>query len=168
MAVSELESLRNLAAALFRLERSRGPEDVDRVLSALISWLSGPEQTGLRRAFTTWLVQVLLPARLPGQGIPEGLEELKEVKSMLAERVKEWTKEWKQQGFAEGHQEGLQEGLERARGVLLNELEKRFGLLDEDVRRQVSSINSFEELMKLTLRVGSASSVAALGLTTHS
>jgi hypothetical protein len=36
---SELASGRNLAAALFRLEQSRTPADVQRVLAALIAWL---------------------------------------------------------------------------------------------------------------------------------
>lgn len=46
IADSELESLRNLAAALFRLEKSRGPEDIQRVLMALIEWLGEPGARG--------------------------------------------------------------------------------------------------------------------------
>jgi hypothetical protein len=34
--------LRNLTAALFRLEKSRGPEDVQRILVSLIEWLQEP------------------------------------------------------------------------------------------------------------------------------
>jgi hypothetical protein len=51
-AEAELAPLRNLAAALFRLENSRTPQDVERVLAALVAWLEAPEQTSLRRAFT--------------------------------------------------------------------------------------------------------------------
>ena len=47
-------------------------------------------------AFTAWIRRVLLPVRLPGAALPE-VEDLQEVKSMLAERVIEWTQEWKQQ-----------------------------------------------------------------------
>lgn len=50
-ADSELAALCNLAAALFRLENSRTPQDIGRVLEALIEWLKMPEQTSLRRAF---------------------------------------------------------------------------------------------------------------------
>ena len=39
----------------------------------------------------------------------DNLNELQEVKSMLAERVIEWTEEWEQQGLQEGLQEGRQE-----------------------------------------------------------
>ncbi|HEY2289318.1 MAG TPA: Rpn family recombination-promoting nuclease/putative transposase, partial [Thermoanaerobaculia bacterium] len=101
MADSELESLRNVAAALFRLEKSRGPEDIQRVVTALLEWLRGPEMAELRRSFASYLLKNLLPARMPGVEIPE-IAELEEVKSMLAERVTEWTQQWKQEGLEEG------------------------------------------------------------------
>lgn len=50
-AEGELAPLRNLAAALFRLENSRTPQDMERVLEALVEWLKMPEQTSLRRTF---------------------------------------------------------------------------------------------------------------------
>ena len=63
--------MRNLVAALFRLENSRGPEDVCRVLEALSVWLqAGAETDDLRRAFVGWRRQVLLPRRIPGVGGP--------------------------------------------------------------------------------------------------
>jgi predicted transposase/invertase (TIGR01784 family) len=71
MADSELESLRNLAAALFRLEKSRGPEDIQRVLTALVEWLREPGLEELRRSFTHWVLRVLLPSRVRGISIPE-------------------------------------------------------------------------------------------------
>src|SRR5262249_58338336 len=80
----ELAPLRNLVAALCRLENSREPEDVQRVLGVLIDWLRAPEDDSLRRAFTVWLRRVLLPARLPGGGIPE-VHDLVEVHTLLAE-----------------------------------------------------------------------------------
>jgi len=91
---------------------------------------------------------------------------------MLAERVVEWTEKWKQEGLEEGLQKGWQEGrqegrqevLERVRGVLLLGLEKRFGPLPAEVRQHVEAIGSTEELIELSLRVGSAPSLSALGL----
>jgi predicted transposase/invertase (TIGR01784 family) len=155
IADSELESLRNLAAALFRLEKSGGPEDIQRVLAALIGWLGEPDLAELRRSFTTWLVGVLLPARVPGTVIPE-VADLQEVKSMLAERVIEWTQEWKQ--------EGQEEALGKARGVLFRDLERRFGPLPEEVRRRVDAIASIEEFAEFSLRAGAATSITALDL----
>ena len=97
MADSELESLRNVAAALFRLEKSRGPEDIQRILAALLEWLREPDLAELRRSFSAWLSAVLLPARVPGIAITQ-VADLQEVKSMLAESVMEWTHQWKQEG----------------------------------------------------------------------
>jgi predicted transposase/invertase (TIGR01784 family) len=164
---SELESLRNLAAALFRLEKSRGPEDIQRVLAALIEWLKEPGLGELRRSFTTWLVSVLLPGRVPGITIPQ-VADLQEVKSMLAERVVEWTEQWKQEGLEKGRQEGWQQGrqeeVEGTREVLLQVLEQRFGPLSQEVRRRLDAIGSSKELAELIARVGSGSSLADLGL----
>jgi flagellar biosynthesis/type III secretory pathway protein FliH len=98
---------------------------------------------------------------------------------MLAERIMEWTERWKEsfeeaylqaylqgylQGFQQGLQQGLQESLDEGRGVILRELEKRFGSLPEKIRRQVDAIGSIEEMMELSFRVGSASSLEDLEL----
>jgi predicted transposase/invertase (TIGR01784 family) len=169
MADSELESLRNVAAALFRLEKGRGPEDIERVVAALIDWLQGPEQAELRRSFTDWSVADLIPGRVPGASIPK-LKDLQEVRSMLAEL--DWTKRWKQEGIEEGLQkglkrgrkEGLEKGLEMARGVLLHALERRFGPVPKSIRKQVEAIVSIEEITELSCRVGEASSLSDLSL----
>jgi flagellar biosynthesis/type III secretory pathway protein FliH len=164
IADSELESLRNLAAALFRLEKSPGPEDVQRILVSLIEWLREPGLEELRRSFTGWLQRVFLPDRVQIE-IPE-VADLQEVKSMLAERVKEWSYQWKQEGLQEGRQEGRQEArredLEKARGALVQNLEKRFGPLPENIRQRLNGITSIEELTELSFRAGAASSLSAL------
>jgi predicted transposase/invertase (TIGR01784 family) len=134
-APHELEELRNLAAALFRLEQSRAPEDIRRVLKALIAWLKVPEQRSLRRAFTVWLKRILLPARVPGVDFSE-IHDLQEAETMLAERVKKWAEEWKEQGLEEGRQEGRQEG---QAALLLQMLEWKFGTPDAETRARVET-----------------------------
>ncbi len=118
----QLAPLRNVAAALFRLENSRTPTDVQRVVTALVAWLHDPAYASLRRAFTVWLRRVLLPARLPDVPIPE-VQELTEVQTMLAERVIEWTQQWKEEGL----REGLQQGLAAERTLLMRQARRRFG-----------------------------------------
>ncbi len=71
LAESDLSGMKNLAAALFRLETSRGPEDIRQVLACLIDWLREPAQRTLRRAFAVWMRRVLLPARIPGVELEE-------------------------------------------------------------------------------------------------
>jgi len=146
-----LPATRNLAAALFRLEHSREPDDVRRVVESLIQWLAAPEQTSLRRAFTVWLGRVLLPARLRGIEVP-AVAELKEVRSMLAERVIEWTRDWKQQGIELGRQEGLRENV-------LTVLEVRFGAMPLLIRETVERIDDLVKLKRLHLQAVLAASL---------
>jgi hypothetical protein len=155
IAAEEIASLRNVAAALFRLEQSRRPEEIQAVVTALIEWLQAPEQIELRRSFAIWVVQELLPARAPGAVIPQ-VNDLEEVKSMLAERVTEWTREWKQEGF--------EEGLAKVRAALIRELERHFGPLPLEARQRVESLDSGEKIVALSIASATAPSLAALGL----
>ena len=147
---TELAGLRNVAAALFRLENSRAAEDIERVLGTLVEWLGAPEQTRLRRAFVVWLNRVLLPARVPGADIPKVIE-LQEMQAMLAERVKTWTEQWKQQGIQQGieqgMQEGIQQGVHQGEGKVLRLLlVRRYGPLPSwvDQRLEQASENDLE------------------------
>lgn len=124
-------ALRNLAAALFRLEKSLTPDDMALALSAMIEWLGAAEQASIRRAFTVWIKRVLLPGRLPGVTLPE-MGDLLEIKTMLAETVIEWTEQWKQQGKLEGKLEGEATVLERL-------LIKRFGPLNDDTQTRIKT-----------------------------
>jgi len=109
---NELSSLRNVVAALFQLENSRTEQDIQEVLLRLIDWLTSPEQTGLRRAFTVWFNRVLLPRKVLDIQIQE-FNDLQEAQTMLAETVKQWAHKAEQEGLQRGLQEGLQKGLQK-------------------------------------------------------
>ncbi|CAD85213.1 MULTISPECIES: Rpn family recombination-promoting nuclease/putative transposase [Nitrosomonas] len=185
----ELATLRNLTAALFRLENSRTPQDVEQVLQALIAWLQSPEQSGLRRSFTVWLKRVFLPGRMPGTSFSE-IHDLQEVQSMLSERVKEWTKDWRQQGIEEGKQIGIEEGkqigiqegrlegrqegrqegrlegrqegrLEGESEFLLYLLEQRFGPVSDAVRARIGSADT-QTLLVWGKRILTAQTIEAV------
>jgi predicted transposase YdaD len=173
-AEGELAPLRNLVAALFRLENSRTPEDVRRVLAALVDWLAAPKQASVRRAFMVWLKRVFLPGRMPGVEFGH-LNDLQEVHSMLADDVIPWTEQWKregleqgrqeglQQGLQEGLQQGLQEGLQQGRqegeaALLLRLLELRFGALGEEDRSRVRAADA-ETLLRWGERLLTAESL---------
>jgi hypothetical protein len=70
---SELAGLRNLAAALFRIENSASHEAMQRALDALIGWLQAPEQESLRRSFVVRLNRVVSSSKPPGAEI-RGIE----------------------------------------------------------------------------------------------
>jgi hypothetical protein len=63
------------------------------------------------------------------------LDELYEVRDMLAERVKEWTEQWKQEGLSQGLERGRMEG---GAALLLRQLSRRFGPLSEAARQRIS------------------------------
>ena len=134
---SALPQVRNLVAAVFRLENGRHAENVLAVITALLDWLQGPQQAGLRRSFTIWIQRVILADH---SAIPhESLLELEEVHTMLAQRVQQWKQEWRAEGLAEGRAEGLEkglaegrtegraEGLQNERSTFLRQAQLRFG-----------------------------------------
>jgi hypothetical protein len=98
---ADLAPMPNLAAALFQLEHSRGPEELQPVVARRVEGLQAPAQASVRRAFAVWLRDGLPPARVPGVRIAAVLEP-SEMQDMLVEPVLAWTREWKQQGLDEG------------------------------------------------------------------
>ncbi len=178
MQVPDLEeSERNVAAALFRLEKSR---DVERFRREVGRMAADPDlDPGVRASVYTWLTQVLLPARFP-EWSPAEARSLEEAQTMLAERVKEWTREWKQEGLQEGRKEGLQKGRQkglqegRQKGLqegarafqdfLLSEMAERFGPVPESIRRRVEETQDLDELKKLGKRLLAAAFLSDLGL----
>jgi len=141
---------RNLISAVFQLEKSQYPEDIRTVVSSLIQWLKSPEQESIRRAFTVWINRVLLPVRLPGQDVPH-VNDLLEVKTMLAERVKEWTKEWKEEGIQKWMQKDTSQ-------VLYRLLTKKIGSLSAKVESKLEKADK-EQLMQWSEQVLTANSL---------
>ena len=135
----ELAEIPGLAQALFRLERSRTPEAMNEVVGILADALKGPAHAELQRAFLVFLLQGLLPARLPGVELP-AMNDLSEVHAMLSERVKEWTEQWKQQGLDQGLAQGLEAGRRREAGLVLKQLQRRIGLIPAALTEQIQDL----------------------------
>jgi len=142
----ELESLKSLVSALFQLERQQTPEDVCRIITALIDWLKSPEQQSLRRAFTVWLGRVLLPSRYPGESIPE-FHDLQEVHAMLSETVKSWPAQWMAKGIEKGREETLAQTALRmlTEGIDSELVTKITGLSREQLEKLASDNNRVSE-----------------------
>ena len=148
--------LRNLAAALFRLENSRNQADVSEVVGSLLEWLRGPDQASLRRAFAVWLGRVILPKL--GERRATGVEDLQAMGTLLDARVKEWADEARREGWQAGVQEGRQEGRQEGEVLLLaRQLRKRFGLLPEwaDQRLRNAEMEQIERWGERLLEVDS-------------
>jgi predicted transposase/invertase (TIGR01784 family) len=144
---------RNLAAALFRLEHSRSPEDMRRVVQELIEWLSEPEQKPLRFSLTRWLLRLLQRKMEKGTVEVPDVADLLEVDTMLAERIESWTKEWWEQGLEQGLQQGEEKGFYLGELQTLQRLlTKRFGPLPEAMQVRLSTA-SREEIERWLDRV---------------
>jgi predicted transposase YdaD len=117
---------RNLSAALFRFEASRGPAEVMDILRGLLDWLKAPEQSSIRRAFAVWLGRVFLPRRLPGVAM-RPFNDLFEVHQMLSEQLESWTEQWKNEGLEQGLEKGLEQGRREIRHLLTRQARRRFG-----------------------------------------
>lgn len=115
---SELASLHNLVAAVFRLEHASSPSAVSELTNLLADWLS--DRPDLRRMFALWIRATLMRKQEYGIVMPQ-VDDLQEIRVMLADKVEEWAKAY----IAEGKQEGLQQGEVLA---LQRLLAKRFGV----------------------------------------
>ncbi len=105
----DLAPLKNLGAALFRLEKSQTEADVHEILKHLIDWLNLPDQQALNRAFAVWLVEVALPKWHPTAKFPE-ISTLEGVNNMLAETIQGWYAEAEAKGKAKGEAKGFKKG----------------------------------------------------------
>jgi hypothetical protein len=154
-------ALKNLAAALFRLDKSVSADTMQAVVESLMAWLTQPGQDSLRRAFTTYILRVLLPARAPGITLPQA-GNLLELRTMLAETVLDWKRQWLEEGMAKGKAKGKAEG--KAEGkveTLARQLTRRFGPLPEWVPERLA-VASVEQLDLWADRVLDAATLEAV------
>jgi predicted transposase YdaD len=107
----ELSSLRNLVAAVFQFEQAQSPASIEDIINLLIEWLA--DRPDLKRMFALWIRATLMRKQNYSILLPQ-IDDLQEIKVMLADRLEEWAHgyiaEGKQEGLQEGKQQGLQEG----------------------------------------------------------
>ncbi len=138
--VAHLDALPGPAARLFRLEHA-GPEELLAEVKRLRRSLAGPKHQELRRAFVISILAIL-QRRLKGTRLPK-TEELGEIETMIAEEAPTWTEMWERQGLEKGLEKGLERGRRQGESILLlRQLERRFGPLDEHTRQRVESADA--------------------------
>ncbi|MEX3557151.1 MAG: Rpn family recombination-promoting nuclease/putative transposase [Burkholderia sp.] len=129
----------NLMSKVIRLENSQGLLDMQATFHQLCQRLHSDDESfdSLRKAFTVWIKQIILPSLPEGESIPDTYS-LEEIDSMLAERVKQWTQDLKQEGRQEGLQEGIQLGRTKGQaGLLARQIERRFGPLEMEHQQRL-------------------------------
>ena len=116
-----------------------------------------------RRSLLVDFVETYLPLagseKTEFQQIVTADQEYAEVEKMITVYEKEGIRKGRQEGRQEGLAKGRQEGLQEA---LILQLEKRFGKLDDAVKRRVRRLRSVERLDSLLLAVLDAQSVEDL------
>ena len=121
----------NLVTAVVRLEKSRSPGDLVRVVEALQRWRQSPRDYELMRVFVDWVL------RLTERFIPNKEEALPPVRTLegvtmtLEERVSQWPAQWIREGMEQGREQGLaqglKQGLEHEQALLRRMAASRFG-----------------------------------------
>ena len=99
-------------AALIRLVRGRGLNEMVTVFAGLTEWLAEPEHEGLIRAFWAWLEQVLGQEQLSGAKWPT-LNNWREAGTVLQKAAKGWSVQLLEEGRAKGLIEGQAEVMRR-------------------------------------------------------
>jgi len=125
---SELASVKNLVAAVFRIEHPTTPAKISQLLTLLSEWLI--DRPDLGKMFAVWIRATLMRKEEYRIVLPQ-LDDLQELNIMLAERMEEWALGYK----AEGMQQGMQQGEVLALQRLLT---KRFGAIPSDVLAKIA------------------------------
>jgi hypothetical protein len=151
----ELRQKESPVADLFGLERSRSWDEVRWGVSRLREHVS-PEEAELRRAFESWLEEVILPRLgMAPEEIPVRLT-LEEFEPMLAERIDSWNEQLREESLRKGLQQGEQKGEAKA---LLLLLDKRFGPVDQGTRDRIAAADA-DLLLEWLGRFTAATSLA--------
>ncbi len=146
---SELTPLKNLVAAVFRIEHPADPETIQVLLRLLDEWLV--DRPDLRKMIAKWIRATLM--RKPEYRIllPE-VDDLQELRIMLAEQLEVWAHEYEAKG------ESL---------ALQKLLTKRFGVIPSDVLAMIAAATT-EQIDGWLYQVLEAKSLnEVFGPTTH-
>ena len=154
------EPVRNFSDALFRLEHSRTPEDMRRVLQALDPLMRDEVTQPLRRAFAVW-VKSLLRRKVPTPRINEveQINDIMEADTMLAERIGNWFDEATRKGVEQGMQQGMQQG---EVAILLRLIERKFGQAAAERHRATIEQADAETLLEWSDRILTAETPDAI------
>jgi predicted transposase/invertase (TIGR01784 family) len=141
--LNELTPLKNLVAAIFRLENHTSQEDIIEVIANLIEWLATPEQTRLRRSFSVWINRVLQEPGDSGQSMTN-INDLVEIKTMLAQRIPTWIQEGELRGEARGKAIGEAQGeikgeIKGEAKTLLKLLNLKFGAVPDWAEQKINA-----------------------------
>ena len=149
---SELASQKNLVAAIFRFEHSAPLESFPELVALLKDWLADQPQLG--KMLARWLRATLQRKGGSAIALPE-IDDLQELRVMLAERIEQWAQEKEAKGMQQGMQQGRLQGVAKA---LSYQLSLRFGTLPTWVDERLYAASE-DQLMTWISRALTATSL---------
>ncbi len=99
---TELPSLKNLVAAVFRFEHADNLAVTQDLISLLIDWLG--DRPDLRRMFSLWIRATLMRKKNYAILLSQ-VDDLQKIKIILSERLEQWALAYIAAGKEEGKQE---------------------------------------------------------------
>ena len=126
---SELASLKNMVAAVFRLEHPASPESLRELLRLLENWLA--DRPDLGKMMARWIRATLMRKSKYHILLPQ-VDDLQEINVMLADRLEEWAHQYEAKGEAQGEARGESLALQKL-------LTKRFGVIPPDVMGMIAA-----------------------------
>jgi predicted transposase YdaD len=123
----------SVTGALFRIENANNIKELRDNLQLLERQIPSTEAS-LRRALAVWIYYVVAPHK--GLQLEKReIQDLTEVREMLATRLKQWEREFAEKGREEGREEGLIEG----KASMLNKaLLLKFGTIPEWAEHKIA------------------------------
>lgn len=138
---------RNLAAAVFRLERTGSPSEHQRIAALVIAWLRGAGKDRLIASFLRWWGRTLSDKHR----LPPALNPFSE-DPMLSVRIEQWLNDVEARSAAMGMARGLAEG--RAEGKAEGKAEGTLAILRRSIARGTLTIDSARAEIDGLLRDG--------------
>ncbi|MBY0455159.1 MAG: Rpn family recombination-promoting nuclease/putative transposase [Burkholderiaceae bacterium] len=137
-----LAEMKNLFAAMMRLQRPPEQASVLQLIDLLTVWLKdNPE---LLRVFAIWIRALIVRQSKHTLALPK-IQDMKELKMTLAARFEEWAHQYEQKGKQEGKREGITEGEAKGEAKLLQRLlVRRFGPLPHHIVDQLSKASTVQ------------------------
>ena len=151
---TELASLKNLVAAVFRFEQFSEPASIIELIGLLNDWLE--DRPDLKRVFAIWIRATLKRKKNYAIVLPE-VDDLQEIKVMFGDRLEIWAEGLKAVAKTEGEQVGVQKGRQEGKQegemlILQRLLAKRFGAIPADKISLISNA-SVEDIERWADRV---------------
>ena len=144
MQLSSTPGVRNVASALFQLERSNTPSDIAQLAAAVGEALQAPEHQPLRRTVNLWLRR-LIRRKMPDIAAAEldQIDDLLKGPTMLEETLERLYTEAIEKGLSKGMSQGLSQGQSQGACQMLTRMVvQRFGPLPDGVLQRLQSANA--------------------------